>query len=99
MKAQPKALPLALSTSFLCLTPLGGTYVNDFNVDPTTDPNFSIRPSAKWVPSGSFDGSGYISLTDDLGSQQGTIVLPDFDSGAVVVGFTFKAKVRIGGGT
>jgi hypothetical protein len=94
-----KILLLAMSAGFTCVSVRAGTYLNNFNTDPAADPNFSIRPSAKWVPAGSFDGSGYISLTDDLGGQQGTIVLPDFDAGLPVASFTLKAKVRIGGGT
>jgi Bacterial lectin len=96
---------LALCFSFAVFLGFGGasahagTYVNDFNSDPAADPNFSIRPSAKWVPTGSYNGSGYISLADAIINQQGTVVLPDFDSGSTVIGFTFKAKVRIGGGT
>ncbi|MCI0746500.1 MAG: Ig-like domain-containing protein [Verrucomicrobia subdivision 3 bacterium] len=72
-------------------------YANNFNSDPSA--SLTIRTSATWVATGSYDGSGYISITDNVNSQQGTIVLPDFDSGATVAGFILRAKVRIGGGT
>jgi hypothetical protein len=86
------------------LSASAATYTNDFNVDPATDPNplgpVVVRPSAVWRSTGSFDGSGFVSITDALGSLQGAIVLPDLDPAATqVVGFRFYAKVRIGGGT
>ncbi|HXJ57315.1 MAG TPA: carbohydrate-binding protein [Verrucomicrobiae bacterium] len=95
-----RALGLTLAIS--CLgspRAQAGTYNNNFNADPTTDPNFSLRPTAVWRPTGSYDGSGYISLTDATGSQNGTIVLPNLDPGAPVIAFNLKMKVRIGGGT
>src|SRR6185369_7862019 len=96
-----KQFGLPAIVSALCLSgAYAGTYTNDFNTNPVTaDPTFIIRPSAIWRASGSFDGSGYVSITDAVGSQQGTIVLPDFDSGTTVLGFKFYAKVRIGGGS
>src|SRR5687768_14021911 len=90
---------LVAAVSLGAMAAQAGTYVNNFNADPSTDPNFSLRPSAKWVAAGSHDGSGYISLTDAITGQQGTIVLADIDGGAGVTAFNFKAKVRIGGGT
>ncbi len=83
----------------LCSSALAGSYSNDFNTDPAADPNFAIRAPARWVSTGSYNGSGYISLTDAVNDRNGTIVLPDLDGGAIVIGFNFKAKVRIGGGT
>src|SRR5262245_58792275 len=87
-----------LALGLLSQSAIAGTFSSNFNTDPTAD-GVDIRTPAKWVASGSYDGSGYISVTDAIGSQQGTIVLPDFDSGANVAGFTFRTKIRIGGGT
>jgi len=97
----PRALSisLAISLGFGGASACAGIYFNNFNTDPTGDPNFSIRGNAVWRPTGSYNGSGYISLTDAIGSQQGTIVIPDFDSGFETIGFNVKMKVRIGGGT
>jgi len=83
------------------LTASGATYTNDFNVDPATDPNPpAIRTPAVWRSTGSFDGSGFVSITDAIGGVQGAMVLPDLDPTATFVyGFRFYAKVRIGGGT
>src|SRR6185503_14634276 len=82
-RALTQTLLLAACATFVCSSAHAGTYANDFNSDPAADPNFSMRPSAIWRPTGSYNGSGYISLTDAIASQQGTIVLPDFDGGAV----------------
>src|SRR5216110_357530 len=95
-----KALGLTLAISCLGSPRVqAGTYNNNLNADPTTDPNFSLRPTAVWRPTGSYDGSGYISLTDATASQNGTIVLPNLDPGAPVIAFNLKMKVRIGGGS
>src|SRR5688572_15272906 len=91
-------LVVAISLGFSGVSARAGSYANNFNSDPTADPNFSLRPSAKWVPTGSHDGSGYISLTDAIANQTGTIVTPDID-GLGVTAFNLKMKVRIGGGT
>jgi len=91
------ALALCLSSAY------AGTYTNDFNTDPASDPNFVKRqntaPGPQWRATGSYDGSGYMSLTEAVNDQQNLILLPDFDSGATVIGFKFRAKVRIGGGS
>ena len=94
-------LPVSvLALGLLSQSAIAGTYSSNFNTDPTLDPTpLEIRDNAKWVASGSYDGSGYISLTDAVNSQQGSIVLPDFDNGASISGFTLTAKVRLGGGT
>ncbi|HXJ76244.1 MAG TPA: hypothetical protein VNM37_25525, partial [Candidatus Dormibacteraeota bacterium] len=89
-----------LALGLLSQSASAGTYSSSFNTDPTLDPApLDIRTTAKWVGAGSYDGSGYISITDAINSQQGSIVLPDFDNGASISGFTLTAKVRIGGGT
>lgn len=42
---------------------------------------------------------GYLQVTPAVNSQAGAVIFSDFDSGAVVQGFTFEADVRIGNGT
>ena len=85
------------------LTVSAATYTNDFNVDPATDPNPlvpSIRAPAVWRATGSYDGSGFVSINDAVAAFKDAMVLPDLDPGATaVIGFRFNAKVRIGGGT
>jgi len=74
-------------------------YTNDLN-SPASTNQFLLRGSAVWRASGSYDSGGYISLTDAIESQLGTVVVPDINEGAAnVSAFTFHAKVRIGGGT
>src|SRR5206468_11300912 len=72
---------VALSLGIGAVNATAGSYNNNFNSDPTTDPNFRKDGNAVWRATGSYNGSGYISLTDAVGGQQGTIVLPDFDGG------------------
>jgi len=101
-KKFPLRSVFAASGLGLCaLTAGAATYTNNFNTDPVAaDPNFSLRAPAVWRSTGSYDGSGYISVTDAVNDQQGAFVLPDLDAGATAVaGFKFNAKVRIGGGT
>lgn len=76
----------------------GGTFTHNFNTDPSAQV-FLLEP-AKWEPAGGVNNSGYISLTDALGSQNnGSIVFPDIDGGAVIGGFSATFKLRIGGGS
>lgn len=75
----------------------GGTFSNNLNSEPSGV--IEIRDPARWEPAGGVNGSGYISLTDAVGSLNGTIVLPDLDAGQAIGGFTASFKVRIGGGT
>ncbi len=88
---------IGLPLGFGGLSACAGSYSNNLNSDPSAE--ISIRLPSVWRATGSHDGSGYISITDDIGSQQGTIVLPDIDPGLNVIAFTFRAKVRIGGGS
>ena len=95
-----------LSKTLLTLALLGcaataplqaGSFTHLFNTDPSGEVIF--LGTAKWVDSGSFDGSGYVSVTDALNSQLGSILLGELDPNTPVSGFTASLKVRIGGGT
>ena len=61
------ALALCLSSAY------AGTYTNDFNTDPSSDPNFVKRqntaPGPQWRATGSYDGSGYMSMTEAVNDQ------------------------------
>ena len=72
------------------------TYSNNFNA---SQGDVDLGGSAKWVATGGDADSGYISVTDAVGSQQGMVVLPEFTSGENVSGFKATFKVRIGGGS
>ena len=95
-----------LSNSLLALALLGwtatapvqaGSFSHLFNSDPAGE--VILLGTAKWVEAGSFDGSGYISVTDAVNSQLGSILLGELDPNSAVSGFTATLKVRIGGGT
>jgi hypothetical protein len=74
-----------------------GTFVHNLNSDPSADITFV--GDARWVDTGSFDGTGYISLTDAENSKLASIILPDFDQGGSISSFQAKLKLRMGGGT
>jgi hypothetical protein len=112
IRAVPSRL-LAVAALALIAGPAAhaGTFENDFSEDPfspslpanqrltifsnqaATSPN---RPS--WVPSGGVADSGYLKLTDAVGSIRSTIVFPDFEPGFHVAGFNFGVDCRLGGG-
>ena len=86
-------------TSALALQTQAAIYTNNFATDPTLTGDAVLTGNAKWVPTGGVDGSGYVSLTDAIGSQQSVMVLPDFTQQAIIGGFVADFKVRIGGGS
>lgn len=95
-----KSLVAASLLGLCALSASAGSYTNDFNTDPVADPNFIIRAPSAWVnTTGGADGGGYMSINEAANSLQGTIVLPAIDDLQNVVAFSFRAKVRIGGGT
>jgi hypothetical protein len=81
----------------------------DFNTDPVaaglvTSITGTGTDGGQWIPSGGIGSStnandGYLQLTTAVNSQNAIVIFPDFDSGAVVQGFTFDCYVRIGNGT
>ena len=48
---------------------------------------------------GNPDTGGYLSLTDALNGQRGSIVFPDFTGGETLTEFKIEADLRMGGGT
>ena len=94
-------LAAASALGFGVLTASAAVYTNDFNIDPVDDPDPPrIWGSAFWREMGSFDNTGFVSITEARTNLQGVVILPDLDSGFLdkVVGFRFNARVRIGGG-
>ena len=76
----------------------------DFNSDPTTSGQLTLYGSALWMASNGVGvatnvDDGYVQLTPAVNSLSGAVIFSDFDSGAVVQGFTFTADVRIGNGS
>jgi hypothetical protein len=97
-----------LGLGLLCAaTAQASTTVIDFNSDPVAAGLVTaINPSANWVSTygRQYDpttnaSDGFLQMTPALNSQSGSVIFPDFDSGAVVQGFTFDCWVRIGNGT
>lgn len=91
-------------SSLLCAASLAisqaasaGTFNLDFNTDPFGVIDF--YGSAAWRSTGGVDDSGFLSVTDAVGSQMGVIIFPDLDEGLVVKAFEFSVDVRVGGGT
>jgi hypothetical protein len=82
-----------------------GLFTNDFNVDigtaiiTGTDLNGDGKPDAEWRATGGVGDSGYVSITDAVGSEQGALILPDLDAGEAIGGFQADFDIRIGGGS
>ena len=78
---------LASAGLILCLTGLSavaGGYTNDFSSDPSVgSPAVAFKGSAGWSSTGGADSNGYVRLTDAANGQQGKMVLPDLDAGAL----------------
>ncbi|CAN5141324.1 hypothetical protein BH23VER1_BH23VER1_04420 [soil metagenome] len=72
----------------------GATF--DFNSDPTG--LFTPIGSPVYRPTGGESG-GYLSVTDAMNNQRGTVVFDDFDNGLIVAGFSFTCDLRVGGGS
>jgi len=54
---------------------------------------------AKIVPTGGVGGTGYLVLTEAIGSTNGTVSIADLDTNEIVGGFHFATKIRIGNGS
>lgn len=76
---------------------IAGTYNANFN-DGNPPAGASLQGSAKVVATGGVGNSGYVSLTDAVGSQQGGLIIDDLDGGQLIGGFTLNFKLLIGGG-
>jgi hypothetical protein len=73
-----------------------GLFTNDFNVDIGTA---VLTGVAVYRPTGGVNDSGYVSITDAIGSQQGGLILPDIDNGEAIGGFQADFDILIGGGS
>ncbi len=67
-----------------------GTILCDFTGDPSTN-GYTLTSGpgggGTWMPTGGNPG-GYVQLTDAVDNQSGAILLPDFDNGQLISGFT-----------
>ncbi len=94
---KPKLGPaLALLCAAIQTTALAATYNANFNNGIPT--GMTLYDPAKIVDTGGVANSGYLSLTDAIGSQQGSAIIDDFNNGQPIGGFTAKMKLLIGGG-
>jgi hypothetical protein len=93
---------LIITAGALCVgAAQAGSFLFDFNTDPTTSGLLTITGSGSWQPTGGVTtnaNDGYLVISSGT-SQSTTIIFSDFDSGSVVQGFTFEADLRIGNGT
>lgn len=93
-----RALKFAPLLAAASLVPLqAGTFNNDFNTDVVTAGVVTVEGSAVWFDAGG--GAGYISITEPVNSQQGGMMVADFDAGAAVGGFLATFKLQIGPGS
>jgi len=84
-----------------CVGTQAGTAFYDFNTDPSAELQFvgSLGAGSFWRDTGGVDNSGYVALFDAVGSQHASVLIPDFDKGLVVKGFTFEVDLRVGNAT
>lgn len=87
----------ALLASILVVPAQAGVFTNKFNTDPGAA--VALTGVAKWVDAGGVGGSGYVSITDAVGSQQGGMIIPEIDPGKAIGGFRADFQIRIGGGS
>lgn len=88
---------LLLALGLPPLTSKAGTFTANFD-DGATPAGMTLADSAKIVATGGVNNTGYLSLTDALGSLNGTALLDDLDGGNPIGGFTATMKLRIGDG-
>ncbi len=79
----------------------GGALAGSANFNFNTDPSgiLTLFGNSIWRETGGVGGTGYMSITDAVGGQSGTIVFDDLDPGGIVNAFTFSCDLRTGGGT
>src|SRR3954471_17040388 len=85
----------AIFAAALLVPASAGTFTNNFNTDPSGAVVSLVDP-AKWVATGGVGGTGHVSLTDAVGSQNGTMFIEDLDNGVAVGGFKATFKLRVG---
>lgn len=80
---------------------LAGEVELNFNTDPSLSGLYNTFGVPVWRPNGGAsgaDGDGYLSITDALAGQSGSLVFNDLEDGLVVKAFRFEVDLRIGGG-
>src|SRR5262249_35237906 len=74
------------------------TVIYDFN-DCLTPANTTLNGTASIQCSGGITNSGVLHLTENANSQQGSFVMPDFNSGAAIKALTAVMSLRIADGS
>ncbi len=74
-----------------------GTFTANFN-SAAPPAGLTLFDPAKLVATGGVGGSGYLSLTDAIGSQNSGAIINDLNNGQPIGGFTARMKILIGGG-
>lgn len=88
-----KPTGLALAGLLAAASAVAGSANYDFNAAPPAELNFV--GNAEWRDTGGKTG-GYMALFDSIGSQHASVLMPDFDKGLIVAGFTFEVDLRVG---
>lgn len=93
-----KGLFLAALFTLAAGAPLNaGTFSANFN-NATAPAGMTLFDPAKIVAKGGVGGTGYLSLTDAIGSQNSGAIIDDLNGGQPIGGFTARMKILIGGG-
>ena len=103
MRLSLRKLLLAVFVSGLAVNTVfaQGNVSLDFESDPA-DIDVQFFGTAEWVPpEDTFDGNGYLSVTNAVNSERGAIVFPDLSDppGSALTSFSIKAALRVGDGT
>lgn len=97
MRLSKYALMAAGAAAFLLPQSQAGTFSADFN-DNAVPAGTSLNGNSGDNNSGVIE-NGILKITKNVNGKTGGFVIDDLDAGAPVYGFTFTAKVRVGGGS
>src|ERR1051325_10817055 len=91
MRLRKNALMAIGAAAFLLPQSQAGTFSANFNDN--------ALPAGTFTNGTSVIEGGVLKVTKATGGQAGSFVIEDTDAGAPVYGFTFTAKILVGGGT
>jgi hypothetical protein len=94
----PGIAALALASGFALAPVEAASFNANFN-DGAVPDGMTLADPAKIVPAGGVGDSGYLSLTDAVGSLSGAATIADFNAAEIVGGFNASLKLRIGNGS
>ena len=92
----------ALAALFISVSPLSQAQTVVIDTDFNDNPALNLFGVAQLTNAkGGVDGldDNYISITDNLNGQRGSIVFDDPTGGFPITGFKIRADLRVGGGT